>query len=244
LEDEINEVPVVIENIKYRLQKALTLPKLKNIANLKTPTSTEFPAPYSTIVSLIPQIFPISTRIPKLTLSSSSSSSSSSSDNKSDLSIETALKWKSSGLATLFEHILAQLTDNQSRENILKQRAIFTGKMAILHLYQKEEDVLRIFRNIDNQSCALFHEISNEQDRIQTLFSVSEMAAVERDFQDISVHLKEWFDRVKFWKLFWKSDDIFFELNRLLKEFSLQEAEHRVCRINRVKSLLVTIIVF
>ncbi|KAJ3054725.1 hypothetical protein HK097_000971 [Rhizophlyctis rosea] len=134
----------------------------------------------------------------------------------------------STGLSDLRSTVIARL-DTPSDRNAHKASATkFTAIRALERLLQKQAETNALLLSAKTESLTLANAVVAAEKRLVHDFQLRDLAVVQYGVTSFSDAIRTYFEKVKFWKLFWRSDFVAEDLKASMKEHSLLQAEYQM----------------
>ncbi|KAI9201807.1 uncharacterized protein BJ171DRAFT_195899 [Polychytrium aggregatum] len=132
-----------------------------------------------------------------------------------------------SGVGELRTTVLSFL-NSAGLERARQQKTSYLTSQALARLEHDQTQALDLLKQSEEQIQALVKTITSTEARIHSEFKIRDLIAVDQSLALLTTSLRSYFDQVKYWKLFWRSDFLASDLQHRMRECSLNEAENRM----------------
>ncbi|KND04447.1 uncharacterized protein SPPG_00176 [Spizellomyces punctatus DAOM BR117] len=139
-----------------------------------------------------------------------------------------AEQWSASGLQDLKSTVISRLDTPADRGAHKMRAAAFTARRALNRLADSQNATERALNQAREELKHLATRIVETEKRLVRDFETRDLAAVQYSVSSLSDAIHEYFDKVKFWKLFWRSDFVSDDLKSKMRENSLLQAEYQM----------------
>ncbi|KAJ3043983.1 hypothetical protein HDV00_003510 [Rhizophlyctis rosea] len=134
----------------------------------------------------------------------------------------------SSGLTDLRSTVIARLDTPFDRTAHKTTATKFTATRALERLLEKQAQASALLQSAQTESLTLVNAVVTAEKRLVQNFQLRDLAVVQYGVTSLSDAIRGYFDKVKFWKLFWRSDFVSEDLKARMKEYSLLQAEYQM----------------
>ncbi|KAJ3179366.1 hypothetical protein HDU87_002975 [Geranomyces variabilis] len=145
------------------------------------------------------------------------------SEDVSDLAESSA-----SGVDDLLVSIISRIDTPSDRAAHKSRAAIFTAEQALDRLLVGQTAADRALEQASKELQSLVSRVVRTEKRLVRDFEQADLAVVQDSVSALSAAVRAYFDKVKFWKLFWRSDFVADDLKAMMQRHNLLQAEYRM----------------
>ncbi|KAJ3287707.1 hypothetical protein HK104_008482 [Borealophlyctis nickersoniae] len=132
------------------------------------------------------------------------------------------------GLMDLRSTIIARLDTPADRSLHKTEAAVFTARQAVERLLNAENRADAAIKGTRSEISSLVESVVATEKRLLRDFRLRDLAIVEYGVTSLSDAITAYFEKVRFWRLFWRSDFVAEDLKATMKENSLLQAEYQM----------------
>ncbi|KAI8592796.1 hypothetical protein BDZ88DRAFT_222862 [Geranomyces variabilis] len=133
-----------------------------------------------------------------------------------------------SGVDDLLASITSRIDTPSDRTAHKSRAATFTAEQALNHLLAGQAAADRALEQASKELQSLVSRVVRTEKRLVRDFEQSDLAVVQNSVFALSEAVHAYFAKVKFWKLFWRSDFVADDLKAMMQRHNLLQAEYRM----------------
>ncbi|KAJ3008487.1 hypothetical protein HKX48_008500, partial [Thoreauomyces humboldtii] len=139
-----------------------------------------------------------------------------------------AEEWSASGLQDLKASIIARVDTPVDRAAHKLLTATFTASQALQRLADGQSTTEIALESAKFELQGLIDRVVKAEKRLVRDFEETDLAVVQDSVSALSEAVRKYFAKVRFWKLFWRSDFVADDLKAMMRQHNLLQAEYQM----------------
>ncbi|KAI9007395.1 hypothetical protein BC832DRAFT_452464 [Gaertneriomyces semiglobifer] len=136
--------------------------------------------------------------------------------------------YTASGLPALQSTVISRVDTARDRARLKLSTAAFSATQALNHLLTSHAAAQSVLSHITDDLQVLVDRVVSTEKRLVREYESRDLGVVEKTFTALSDAIRAYFASARFWKLFWKSETVGSDLQRVVRDHSLVQSEYQM----------------